>query len=153
MPWTIQSIGGNTTDMFFSRPHGPVGGFCHMSFKVRSVHSCTSSNHCPAGLPRGVFPSTLPCRMLFARVPFPFTIGPNSKAQPLAVCLTSQCLLQLSCVPPGWAYVTVFCSKCSAFHSKCIAIVKICTFIYQSLSSKQPAYLLQESHNTFGIQF
>ena len=45
----------------------------HMSFNLSSVRSFTSSNHCLAGLPLYMFPSTLPCRMVFARVPFALT--------------------------------------------------------------------------------
>ena len=52
-------------------------GSLHISFKLSPVHSFTSPNHCLAGLPRHLFPSTLPCKMVFVRVPFALIIRHN----------------------------------------------------------------------------
>ena len=42
------------------------------------VHSFTSSNHCLAGLPHGLSPSTLLCKVVFA-VPFALTTWEQNK--------------------------------------------------------------------------
>ena len=47
------------------------------SINLSPVHSSTPSNHCLAGLPRDLFPSALPGKMVFARVPFDVTTCPH----------------------------------------------------------------------------
>ena len=45
-------------------------GSLHISLKLSPAHSFTLYNLCLAGLPCDLIPSTLPCRIVFARVAF-----------------------------------------------------------------------------------
>ena len=64
----------------FSWPHS---GSLHISFKLSPVHSFTSTNHCLAGLPCDLFPSTIYCKMVFFRVLTTLTTCPKHLTFPL----------------------------------------------------------------------
>ena len=54
-------------------------------FQLNPVHSFISSNHCLAGLLRDISPSSFPCNVMFAMVPFALTTCPNRL---IFLCLT-----------------------------------------------------------------